>query len=154
MNKEFSVGAIIFRKEKEQVLFLLIYSGRNRKWGFPKGHIELGEGEKDAALREVKEETGIANLRFVGGFREEDVYQTVSKRLPYKGSVIEKHSIYFLSETKTKDIVVDTKEITDYKWLGIIDAEKLLVFDSLKRILRKSEVFVHAKTPKNAETTT
>jgi 8-oxo-dGTP pyrophosphatase MutT (NUDIX family) len=105
-------------------------------------------------LREVKEETGIANLRFVGGFREEDVYQTVSKRLPYKGSVIEKHSIYFLSETKTKDIVVDTKEITDYKWLGIIDAEKLLVFDSLKRILRKSEVFVHAKTPKNAETTT
>lgn len=141
MEKEFSAGALIFRKEKEEVLFLLIYSGRNKKWGFPKGHIEPGEMEKDAALREVKEEIGINDLRFVDGFREEDVYQAGSNRGPSKGSVIEKHSVYFLCETKTTDIVVDEAEITDYKWLGIIEAEKLLTFNSLKRILRKAEVF-------------
>ena len=145
MEKEFSAGAIIFRKEKKQILFLLIYSGRNKIWGFPKGHIEPGEGEKDAALREINEETGIAELRFVDGFREESVYQTVSKRLPYKGSIIEKHSIYFLSETHTNDIVVNAVEITDYKWLGIIDAEKLLILDSLKRILRKAEVTLNER---------
>jgi len=148
VDKEFSTGAIIFRKEKEQTLFLLIYSGRNRIWGFPKGHIEPGEAEKDAALREVKEETGIAELRFVDGFREEDIYQAVSNRGPYRGNTIEKHSVYFLCETKIMGIVVDASEIADHKWLGIIEAEKLLIFDSLKRILRKAEVFAHAKIPR------
>ena len=142
MDREFSAGAIIFRKEKDQPLFLLIYSGRNKKWGFPKGHIEPGEDEKDAALREINEETGIVALNFIDGFREEDIYQAVSNRGPYKGKVIEKHSVYFLCETKTMDIIVDAAEITEHKWLGIIEAEKLLAFDSLKRILRKAELAV------------
>jgi 8-oxo-dGTP pyrophosphatase MutT (NUDIX family) len=67
MDKEFSAGTLIFRKEKEQALFLLIYSNRNKIWGFPKGHIEPGEDEKDAVLREIKEETGISDLRFISG---------------------------------------------------------------------------------------
>ena len=138
MDKEFSAGALIFRKEKEKTLFLLVYSGRNKIWGFPKGHIEPGEIEKDAALREVKEETGIDELRFVDGFREEDVYQTIGNRGLHKGSVIEKHSIYFLCETKSMNIVVDAVEITEHKWLSRIEAEKILTFDSLKRILRKA----------------
>ena len=146
MDKEFSAGAIIFRKEKEQALFLLIYSGRNRIWGFSKGHIEPGEAEKDAALREIKEETGIAELRFVDGFREEDVYQAVSNRGSYRGNAIEKHSVYFLCETSSMDIIVDAAEITNYKWLGIVEAEKLLAFDSLRRILRKAEVFTQARS--------
>ena len=140
LEKEFSAGAIIFRKEKEQKLFLLIYSGRNKIWGFPKGHIEPGETEKNAALREVKEETGITELKFVDGFREEDIYQAISNRGPSKGSTIEKHSVYFLCEAKTMNVAVDGSEIADYKWLSMRDAEKLLAFDSLKRILRKAEV--------------
>lgn len=151
MDKEFSAGAIIFRRETRQALFLLIYSGRNKIWGFPKGHIEPGEVEKSAALREIKEETGITDLRFVDGFREEDVYQAVSNRGPHSGSVIEKHSVYFLCETKTKDIVIDAAEITDHKWLGMYEAEELLIFDSLKRLLRKAEIFAHTDIPKKAK---
>ena len=63
MKKEFSAGAVIFREEKGRILFLLIYSARNRVWGFPKGHVEAGESEKDAAKREIKEETGLRYLR-------------------------------------------------------------------------------------------
>jgi len=142
MDKEFSAGAIIYRKEKEGFLFLLIYSGRNKIWGFPKGHIESDEIEKDAASREIKEETGIADMRLIDGFREEDIYQAVSNRGPHKGNAIEKHSIYFLCETKSKDAVVDATEITDYKWLSAIEAEKLLVFDSLKQILKKADRYL------------
>ncbi len=137
--KEFSAGAIIYKKVKEQTLFLLIYSGRNKVWGFPKGHIEFGETEKDAALREIKEETGITDLRFIGEFREEDVYQKMSHREPSKGNFIEKHSVYFLCETKTEDIKVDFDEITNFKWLNIHEALSLLTFDRLKRILKKVE---------------
>ena len=137
--KEFSAGALIFRKNKEASEFLLIYSNRNKEWGFAKGHIDVGETEKEAALREIKEETGLADLRFIDGFREELVYKAVSNREASKGSVIEKSTVYFLCETKTQDITVDADEITDFKWLLCNDALKLLPFDSLKELLRKAE---------------
>ena len=139
MNKEFSAGTIIFRRENGRVKFLLIYSGRNKVWGFPKGHIEPGETEKQAALREVKEETGIDGLSFVEGFREEDIYRTVSNRGESKGKEIEKHSVYFLCETKTGEITLDKEEIEDHKWVGIDEARKLLAFESLKRIFTKAQ---------------
>ena len=137
MEKEFSAGAVIFRKEQERVLFLLVYSNRNKEWGFPKGHIEPGEKEKEAALREIKEETGISDLEFVDGFRKELIYQAKSNRGPSSGSMIEKHSVYFLCETKTKDILVDADEITDHKWLGLAEAEKLLPFAKMKQLLKQ-----------------
>ena len=149
MENEFSAGAIIFRKEPNQVLFLLIYSGRNKIWGFPKGHIEPGETEKDAALREIKEETGLTDLRFVSGFKEEDIYEKVSDRGSTNGKVILKHSIYFLCETWTKDIAVDADEITDHQWLVAHEAKKFLAFDRLKRLLAKAEAFLGANVTKD-----
>jgi bis(5'-nucleosidyl)-tetraphosphatase len=142
LEKEFSAGAIIFRKEAGMPLFLLLYSNRNKIWGFPKGHIEPGESEDKAVLREVEEEAGITGLRFVNGFRKEDIYEAISNREPNKGSAIEKHSVYFLCETKTMDVKVDSHEITDYKWLITDEAMKLLKFDSLKRILSKARISV------------
>lgn len=137
--KEFSAGALIFRIKNQALEYLLIYSNRNKEWGFPKGHIDAGETEKEAALREIEEETGIADLRFINGFREELVYKAVSNRETSKGSIIEKSTLYFLCETKTKDITVDADEITDFKWLIMKDAMKLLTFESLKIILKKAE---------------
>ena len=151
MEKEFSAGAIIFKKEKEMALFLLLYSSRNKIWSFPKGHLEAGEAEKDAMLREIREETGVTDLKFIDGFREEDIYEAKSNRGPNAGRIIEKHSIYFLVETNATNVSVEHKEITDYKWLNIHEALKLLAFDSLKRLLRKAKVFAHINIPRNAK---
>jgi len=137
MNKEFSSGAVIYRKEKGKTYFLVIFSARNKIWGFPKGHIESGEDEKDAAIREIEEETGIKDLVFIDGFRVENIYDTKSNRGPYNGTMIEKHAAYFLCETKTKNIVIDKKEISDYKWVTFDGAAPLLKFGSMKMVLSK-----------------
>jgi 8-oxo-dGTP pyrophosphatase MutT (NUDIX family) len=142
MEKEFAYGAVIYRREKDRLLFLLIYSGRNRVWGFPKGHIEAGEDEKTAALREIEEETGLAPLSFLEGFREEDSYPVVSNRPPYEGTTIEKHSIYFLAAAPQGGIRVDGQEITSFRWLPIEEALALLTFDELKKILKKANDFI------------
>ena len=53
--------------------------------------------------------------------------------------------IYFLCETKTTDIFVDAEEVTDYRWVNIQAAEKLIVFDSLKHLLRNAEAFTNKR---------
>jgi len=143
MNKEYSAGAVIFRKQANIVLFLIIYSARNKIWGFPKGHVEPNETEKQAALREITEETGLQDIKIEKGFRQEDVYIAKSNRGEFKGQNIEKHSIYFLVKTKQKDVLVDNDEINDYKWLKFNEALALLDFDSAKNVLRKAGEFLN-----------
>ncbi len=53
-------GGLVFNK-KGEVLFIF----RNGKWDLPKGGIEKGEGIEEAAIREVKEETGVKKLNVV-----------------------------------------------------------------------------------------
>jgi len=150
MEKEYSAGAVIFRYAP-RTQYLLVYSERNKAWGFPKGHIEANETEKNAASREIAEETGITDLRFVTGFREELEYKTVSNRGQSKGKEIEKHSTYFLCQAGTGDVVMDGEEITYYEWLNRYDAEQCLAIDSLKELLRKTEVFIDVPIPKDVK---
>jgi len=145
VNKEFSAGAIIFKREDNGVLFLVIYSNRNKIWGFPKGHLEQAETEKEAALREIKEETGLAGLKFINGFRKEAVYFTVSKRLPFKGQDIEKHAAYFLCEIENQDVTVDGREISDHRFLPLGEAMELVRFDNLKKILRRAYDYLQTR---------
>lgn len=144
MNKEFSAGAVVFKKEGDDILFLVIYSARNKIWGFPKGHLERGETAKEAALREIKEEVGLEDLRFIEGFREEIAYETISKRLPFEGQTIEKYVTYFLCEAKNQDIVVDGREISDYRFLLLNEAEEMVKFRNLNIILRRAYDFLQA----------
>ena len=53
-------GAILFRTEHGLNQVLLIRAKKDQgKWIFPKGHVEPGESETDAALRELLEESGM-----------------------------------------------------------------------------------------------
>lgn len=51
-------GAIIVSKSDENKIVLL-HSGKQNDWSFPKGHIEEGEDPTGAMIREIKEETGL-----------------------------------------------------------------------------------------------
>jgi len=138
MNKEFSAGAVIYRKKDNAILFLVVYSNRNKIWGFPKGHLEKGETEKESAVREIKEEAGLEDLKFIEGFTGKVTYETISKRPPFKGDKIKKYVTYFLCETGKQDIIVDGREITDYRFLNFSQTEELIKFTNLKNILRRA----------------
>ncbi|MEI6267141.1 MAG: NUDIX domain-containing protein [bacterium] len=59
--KERSAGGIITRIKGGNTEILLVKHADN-KYSFPKGHIEQGESEEEAAKREIIEETGYDNV--------------------------------------------------------------------------------------------
>ena len=73
-------------------LFLLIRDSY-QNWGFPKGHLESGERAEDAALREVREETGIDDLALRGQIETIDWY------FRFRGQLIHKVCHFYLMET-------------------------------------------------------
>jgi len=141
MPLEKCAGAVIFRKERGKIYYLLLnYAaiGKVEKtyWGFSKGHIEKGEKEMDAIIREIKEETGIKNLEFLAGFKEAEKYF-----FKYKGKTIFKRVYYLLSETKTKEIKLSLEHL-GFKWLPYKEALESLSFQNAKRILKKANEYL------------
>ncbi len=62
-KKEVSAGGVVYRLDEDGTIEVLLASRRTRRgdlaWGLAKGGIEEGETTEDAAIREVREETGI-----------------------------------------------------------------------------------------------
>src|SRR5271154_6592207 len=55
---EVSAGGLVLRRNGAVLEALLIGRGMPRVWSLPKGHVEARETHEQAALREVREETG------------------------------------------------------------------------------------------------
>jgi len=95
---EKSAGAVIFRKEQNEALFLLLHYPSGH-WDFVKGKIEPEENLRQTILRETREETGITDLDFLDGFEESVEYD-----FQYDGKLIHKKVIFYLAKTNTKKI--------------------------------------------------
>ena len=87
-----AAGAVGFRRTERGVRLLVLRAYKN--WDFPKGMIEPGETELDAAKRECTEETGLSDLVFPFGDAHKDT-------VPYAGGKIAR---YFIAETGTDHI--------------------------------------------------
>ena len=59
VKHERSAGGLVLQRERNGYSGLLIGRSTPRIWSLPKGHVEPNETIETAALREVKEETGI-----------------------------------------------------------------------------------------------
>jgi diadenosine hexaphosphate hydrolase (ATP-forming) len=62
--REPTAGGVVFRRNEKtkEVEILLIQDAKDR-WTIPKGHIEEGETSKQTAEREIREETGLQEMR-------------------------------------------------------------------------------------------
>jgi 8-oxo-dGTP diphosphatase len=55
----FAAGAVCWRESGKDLLVAIIHRGRYQDWSFPKGKVDPGETLAEAAVREVREETGL-----------------------------------------------------------------------------------------------
>ncbi len=130
---ESSCGAIVFREIHGEKRFLLIKNKRSSNWGFPKGHMERGETEKETAYREVLEEAGI-RIRFLPDFRFRSEYSIQGR--------IEKQVVIFLATTDDTTTTIQREEIEEYLWLRYDKAMNSLKFPNDKQMLRKANEYL------------
>ena len=134
---EKSCGAVIFLKNSEAKYLLLHYGAGH--WDFVKGNVEPNESEKDTVIRELHEETGIVDPRFVDDFREKIEY--FYRR---HGSTIHKEVIFFLIETHTEKVKLSYEHV-GYIWLDYQHAMEKLTFKNAKNVLEKAQKLLRAQ---------
>lgn len=137
MPKEKSAGAVVFRREGNEIYYLLLHYQPGH-WDFPKGHIEAGEREEETVKREIAEETGIKDIVIMEGFREQIKYffrNTYDKKK--NTSWIFKVVAFYLAETATKGVKISF-EHKGFKWLPYKEAMEQLTFKNAKNILTKA----------------
>lgn len=145
MPIEKSAGAIIFRKEGGKRLFLLLHypsadhRAKKEYWDLPKGHIEKGENIFNTAKREIFEETGLKDIKFLSGFKE-----TIRYFFKWEGKNILKFVTFLLAESRTKEIKI-SEEHVGFKWLPFDEALDKLTFKNAKDILEKANDFLFLK---------
>ena len=135
MKNEYSSGGIVFRIFVHKIEILMILDPYN-KWAFPKGHIEPGEQEREAALREVSEETGIdqKHLKIIKKIGKTNFWFSFNKEKIHK--FLDLYLIKASSIANTNPQIEE--KIKKVKWININKALDTFGYDNGKEILRKS----------------
>ena len=130
---EKSCGAIIYYKKENKFYFLVQKHQNGGHWAFAKGHTENNESEIQTALREIKEETQLTNIKLNTDFRVTTTYK------PKKGVL--KKVVYFMGKiniTQLRQVKKQISEISEIKWLPYSRAVKLITYKDDKNILEKA----------------
>ena len=105
MKREKSCGVLVLRQQVDELYVVLLRHRFGGHWSFPKGHVEAGESERQTALREVREETGLTGIKLMDGFRESVEYS------PKPG--VKKQVVYFLGTTEQEKLIRQEEEISE-----------------------------------------
>jgi 8-oxo-dGTP diphosphatase len=117
-------GALVCRHGKQGAEVLLVHRQRYDDWSFPKGKLDRGEHVLAAAIREVKEETGLT-VRL--GPPLPSVHYTVSRN----GAGLPKQVFYWVARPQEDRNVADyaaNAEIDKVVWTPIEKARRRLTY--------------------------
>jgi len=120
MKTEISSGGVIV-KRYGAVWHVLMLQDMNDSWTFPKGLVEQGETNEDAAVREIDEEVGLSPVRLLAPLEYVEYFYR-------RGGLIKKTVYYFLfAYDGQKDPVGQASEgISEVGWFPFVQAVKIV----------------------------
>lgn len=133
---EKSAGFLIFRKENGVIKYLFLRC--KSRYDVPKGVKQQGESDLTAALRELREETGIDAPRVIPG-----IQWTKHYFYTWEGALVSKEVVYFLAETDVAEIRI-SEEHDGYSWLTKKEALASIKYKSFREVLQEADLVVTA----------
>ena len=125
------IDAYVFNRKSKEIRFLLLKRAKTKiyehLWQGVAGKIEAGEAAWEAAIRELKEETGFEPVRIF-------VADHVSKFYEAHGDWVNMVPVFGIEVNKEEVVLSD--EHSDYKWVTINEALDLLVWMGQKKAIK------------------
>jgi 8-oxo-dGTP pyrophosphatase MutT (NUDIX family) len=133
-RSEISAGGVVYERQGDGVRIALA-ARRTRKgelvWGLPKGGIDEGESEVDAAIREVREETGLEAVV------EEDLGQ-IRYMYVWEGVRVRKAVRFFLMRATGGDVSQHDDEMEDVRWFTVPSAIRRAAYRGEREVLERA----------------
>jgi 8-oxo-dGTP pyrophosphatase MutT (NUDIX family) len=109
----------------------LIATRSSTRWGLPKGAVMDGETSEQAAVREVKEETGL-DAEIVRPL------DTIEYFFRAGDTLIHKRVDFYLMRYLAGDLVPQLSEVDDVKWVELREAIAIASFESERKLLESA----------------
>jgi 8-oxo-dGTP pyrophosphatase MutT (NUDIX family) len=132
IEREFSAGGVVVRGHEVAVIVPKKLSPDGRRvLALPKGHPDEGETMKQAAMREVREETGLETELIEKLGDVEYWYQR-------KGRRILKKVTFYLFEYRSGSVEDHDDEIEEARWMPLEDAARELSFAGEREMVERA----------------
>jgi 8-oxo-dGTP pyrophosphatase MutT (NUDIX family) len=127
-----AAGGIVIRGTR----VLLLERPSRDEMRLPKGHVEAGEAPQEAALREVREETGYKHPAILADLGSQQVQFTD----PYKGQAVTRDEHYYLMRLRDEEQVAPQKREKQFQplWVPLQQALEQLTFKAEQEFVRRA----------------
>ena len=140
-REQVSAGGVVYRRRKGRVEVALISVGEQGRWQLPKGLVGRGESPEEAALREVREETGLS-CEIVGELEKVEYWyfsKGGARRVRFH-----KHVHFYLMRHLSGDVSGHDDEVNEARWVGLEVAEGMLAFKGERKALAEAREVIAA----------
>jgi len=136
-----SAGGVAYRRVGDGVEIAMILTKPERRWQLPKGMIDDGETEEEAASREVREEAGI-NTQLISKIDRTEYWFTAER----EGirSRFHKRVHWFVMLYVSGDVADHDHEVFEARWTPADQALGLLAFKNERDVVSKALKIIEA----------
>lgn len=128
--REPTAGGVVFRRNKQGDIEILLIQDAKDRWTIPKGHIEEGETASQTAKREIGEEAGLTDVDMLGWLGKIHFrYRRIDKL------VLMTTQIYLVRAKGNTDAIKKEEWMNGIKWFPFNEALDLIEYEDIGKLM-------------------